>query len=383
MNKCPINFNPYDIQYADDMFDIYGALRDNEPVYWNDKEKFWIITRYDDLINNLKNYKIFSSQYGSTPPTRVPYGSEIDNKFFIERKDPPEHNIDRRILKKILNELIDKDFKSQIKLNIKEILKSVTGEIEVVSTIFQHYPIQAVSELLGIDTDAIKSLHRYTEKFFDLSDEKTQKESSIAIAKYLLQNQPTKLTYLKNMSVGDLVINEFEIMRFAIILIMAGYETVTNTLSNLIVDLSSNRDQFELLLKNKSLIPDAVEESLRLRRIAQQVMRTALTDIQIHDKTIKEGDVVVFLNGAANTDPRYIENSPDKFIVNRQRNPINLSFGYGPHYCPGAHFARIQLIFFLEEIVDNYSNFKIISKEKTKNNNLSGRYWEKIYVEFK
>lgn len=381
MSECPINFNPYDIRYSTDIFNIYETLRSDHPVYWNDKDKFWIISKYEDVTHGLKDYKTFTSHYGITPTTRIDYSDKTPNKFFMERKDPPEHNEDRRILNRILNFLITEDFKKEIKLNISSLLLNFNSGSDIISDVFSIYPIQTVSQMLGFNQETMLMLKLETENLFNLSSKEKQDQSTINISKYIHRNPPEKLVNLKKIKIDNREISDIDIIKFSIILIIAGYETVTNALSNLLIDLDDNREQFNILLKNKTLIPNAIEESLRLRRVAQSVMRTATRDIEIHGNLIKEGDSVVFLNGSANTDPDYIKEFPKKFLVGRQHDKLNLSFSYGPHYCPGAEIARMQLKFFLEEILDKYPKFKILSKNITQKNNLSGRYWDKIYVE--
>lgn len=381
MSACPINFDPYDIKYADYIFDIYENLRNNEPIYWNEEQQFWVISRHKDVTSGLKDYKTFTSHYGITPTTRINYSDKTSNKFFMERKDPPEHNDDRRILNRILNFLVTEDFKKEIKLNISSLLLNFNSGSDIISNVFNIYPIQTVSEMLGFDQDTMLMLKLETENLFNLSSKEKQDQSTINISKYIHRNPPKKLVNLKKIKIDNRELSDIDIIKFSIILIIAGYETVTNALSNLLIDLDDNRTQFDILLRNKELIPNAVEESLRLRRVAQSVMRTATRDIEMYGKLIKEGDSVVFLNGSANTDPNYIKEFPKKFLVNRQHDKLNLSFSYGPHYCPGAEIARMQLKFFLEEMVNKYPKFKILSKNITQKNNLSGRYWDKIYVE--
>ena len=145
---------------------------------------------------------------------------------------------------------------------------------------------------------------------------------------------------------------------FILLLINAGEDTVRNLTGGGVITLLQHPDQLAQLRNDPSLMPKAVEELVRYQSPVIYQRRTATADTTIGDTSIKKGDKVVLYYGAANRDPDLIAR-PEEFIIDRDPNPHMGFGGGGPHFCLGAHIARMQIGAILSRIVTRLPDLKL------------------------
>jgi cytochrome P450 len=138
---------------------------------------------------------------------------------------------------------------------------------------------------------------------------------------------------------GD-VLSEEELYAQCVFFLFAGHETTSNLIGNGMVCLLRHPDQFELLYAQPSLVTGFIEEALRYEGPMQYTFRMARHDFILLDHSIRKGQVLVFLFGAANRDPE-VFSEPDRFYITRKKN-THLTFGYGLHHCIGASTACME-----------------------------------------
>jgi cytochrome P450 len=131
--------------------------------------------------------------------------------------------------------------------------------------------------------------------------------------------------------------------------VIAGHETTTKLLANAIELLAEHPEQRARLVDDPALVPGAVEEVLRHRNSTQYMHRTLRRDVQLHGETMRAGDSVLLVIGAANHDEREFGPTAEQFDIDR-RPERHLAFGYGAHFCLGAALARLESTVALEEI---------------------------------
>ncbi|HHL3304519.1 TPA: cytochrome P450, partial [Bacillus cereus] len=149
-----------------------------------------------------------------------------------------------------------------------------------------------------------------------------------------------------------------EIVSFCKLLLVAGNETTTNLLGNLLYCLIEHPDVYKQIQQDTALIPKAIEEVLRYRSPAQRVVRRVKKEMQLNGQTLQVDQIISAWVGSANRDSNYFKDA-DSFNIHRKRNP-HLAFGHGIHFCLGARLARLEATIVLMELIKKYKSFSFI-----------------------
>jgi cholest-4-en-3-one 26-monooxygenase len=166
-----------------------------------------------------------------------------------------------------------------------------------------------------------------------------------------LQPRQDLISVLLDAEVEGEKLNELELDLFFLLLIVAGNETTRNLMSGAMAAFFDHPDQWELLRRDRSLLPGAVEEMLRYVTPVMHFRRTATADLELHGQQIEEGDKIVFWHTSANRDESAFEN-PDTFDITRSPNNHIAFGGGGPHFCLGANLARMEIRVMFEHLLD-------------------------------
>lgn len=376
-------YDPYLVTL--DNYKIYNYLLKNNPCFWDDRYQCWIVSRYSDITSCLRNYKRYTSNYGITFETLRKFEDIISNynlPFF--EMDPPHHSIQRRIINRILSSQIEKNLKLDVENIFQNCMNSfnLKNPIDVVNTIFLEYPILVISYIFGISENESKFLKHESKKLFNLSPIDDQIDAIKNIGKFFKNNTPQKIKEILEEELYILNIKNNDIITIAASIVIAGHETITAELSNLIYNCYIYKNEFKKIIENKKLIKNFVEESLRHRYMSHFVIRTSTEDHYLYNSRIKKGDAVLFLNGSGDLDPEIYGENSSAFSIERDYSKANLSFGYGAHSCPGQNLAKLEINTALEYIINNYKDFYITDKKLLSRFNLSGAVWENLYVQF-
>jgi len=173
-----------------------------------------------------------------------------------------------------------------------------------------------------------------------------------------LQPKEDLISVLLNAEIEGEKLNELELDLFFLLLIVAGNETTRNLMSGAMTAFFDHPDQWELLRKDRSLLPAAVEEMLRYVTPVMHFRRTATADMELHEQEIKEGDKIVFWHTSANRDEAAFEN-PDTFDITRSPNNHIAFGGGGPHFCLGANLARMEIMVMFDRLLDRIPDMRL------------------------
>lgn len=369
----PENVPIYDIDfYSDevikDTLPHFTKMREMGPIVFIPKLGNYAITRYAEIREALVNWKIFSSAQGiSADKFNCEYFREASNIV----RDPPVHDEIRVVMAApLLPKALDASIRSEIESHAEKLIDNLIlkGEFDVVSDLSRYLPVTLVTELVGLPEKGRENMLKWAGAAFDLTGPQNERgKKAIEVLDEMREwiNTEVTLDSLKPGSltarVRDLVDRgELEEKYFLSIMndyITAALDSTISATSQLIYQLGKNPDQWELLQKDGSLIPNAVNEAVRLGAPVRSFTRTVTEDYMLGGVTLPAGARVMILYGSANRDERQFEN-PEKFDVTRKTRD-HVGFGAGKHQCVGMHLAKLEMESILTAMLSRVSRIEV------------------------
>jgi cytochrome P450 len=363
--ETEIAYNPFDPEFRVNPYPVLKRLREQAPVY-RSPLGFIALSRYEDCVAMLRSPHA-SSDSRKTPGWRdrvIAEGFDPD-KLLAESNppflflDPPDHTRLRGLVSKAFTPRVVEGLRPRIEEIVEELLDAAEerGRFDAIEDFAYPLPVRIISEMLGVPPeDEAKfrgwsaELARSLDPDFALPPEVIQRrqQAGEALAAFMGDLIARRRVEPRDDLVSGLIaaeeeghkLTEAELVTTCILLLIAGHETTVNLIGNGINALLRNRDQFELLRAEPSLIKSAVEELLRYDAPVQLTGRDALVDIELSDTTVRAGEMCVLLLSGANRDPAQFSD-PDRLDIRREDNR-HLAFGMGIHFCLGAPLARVE-----------------------------------------
>lgn len=360
-----------------DPWEHLTRLRAKGRMAWNEEGGFWVASHHAEV------------QRASTDPTRfcsaqgimtAEIGNPFDTPPTMMHTDPPDHTRYRGLVAPAFRPSAMKALQPRLEAHVARLLDrvSVRTPIDIVSDVMVPFPLLVICELLGVPPEDWEKFYLWSEVSIpgatDYTDEQIQQIRGEMVT-YLLA-----AVTAKRGSSGDDVfsilaeagISDIEIMMFAIQLLVAGNETVRNTMSAGVVALAQHPDQWQRLRADRSLVPLAAEEMLRWSSSVIYFMRTAVNGTELGGVTLDAGDPVVLLYASANRDEDVFGPTATQFDITRHPNP-HLAFGFGTHFCIGAALARQEISVVLDAMLDRFSAIELASEpERTRSAIIAG-----------
>jgi cytochrome P450 len=337
---------------------LYSELRELRPVskiMLPSGMPAWLVARHADIRAVLGSPLVSSNPRRPGFPQLHPHDAEDANRepVLIEM-DPPQHDIQRKMLAKEFSVARVDAMRSGIEKIVNEQIDALLRRgppADLLATFALPIPSRVIAELLGIpyaDHDLFESRTRAA-----VSSSTSNEEATAAfeeISGYLdrlvtaKEQHPTDdlLGRLIMASPGQGALTHEELVRMAVLLLMAGFETTANSIALGVVALLEHPAQLALLRSDPSLASGAVEELLRYNSLADtDALRVAVSDLEVGGQLVRAGEGIIPLFAAGNRDPRVFERPDDLDIRRSGRN--HLGFGYGVHQCVGLNLARAQI----------------------------------------
>jgi len=363
--------------YAGDPFPVYDWLRTNAPVYRDEKNSLWIISKYADVAYVSKNPKLFCSRFGVTP--------DADVQISIVTMDDPRHTKLRSIISRGFTPRMVATLEPSMRRIVRECIDAIAdkGECDFVSELAVPVPLLVIAEMIGIPHEDRQAFWHWSDTMILAAGQQNNPEilekASMAFleyAEYLQRIFEDRRKHPKEDLVSILVaaqddgtlaadgenLSNDELLMFMTLLLVAGNETTRNGMSGGMLVLSEHPEEYRRLRDNPQLLPSAVEEVLRWVAPIVGFRRTATQDTELRGQTIREGDKVLMLYQSANRDDEVFD-EPNRFRVDRQPND-HLAFGIGTHFCLGANLARIELRILFEELIRRLPDIRVVPGAK-------------------
>lgn len=343
---------------------LLAHLREHEPLHWNDEADgpgFWSVTRYEDVIRVVNDPETFINGDGTQILSRKVEGGTST----VHNTDPPRHGKLRKLAAPHLRAVKIKEWQDVIDRAVDAILDDIEtrGEVDFVHSASALLPIQALGQVLGVPLEDCGLLLDWTNRvvsddpeYMVRPDEKERARTEMFA--YFKELSEQRRREPRNDIVSKLVHAELDgeplpwddLAAYYFVLVGAGNETTRNLLTGMVLAFDEFPEQWDKLAEDRSLLRPAIEEMLRYITPIRAMRRTATTDVQWGDRTIRAGDKVVCWFQAANRDPAVFDD-PDVVRIDRQDNE-HVGFGWGIHACMGSHLARAEAISFLTKLLD-------------------------------
>ena len=385
-----IYFDPYDVGLIADPYPMFKRLRDELPIYYNERLDFWATSRYADVNRGLFDHETFSSGRGNILEL-IKADMEIPSGLLV-MEDPPRHDIHRKLVARMFTPRKIAELEDMIRAYCVACLDPFGpgDDFDFIADLGRQMPMRVICTLLGIPpqlqvaTRDRADRHLTTEAGQPMAVASEGFDDGTFFADYV----DWRATHPGDDIVTELLSVEFtdehgvtrrltrdELLMYINVVSAAGNETTTRLIGWAAKVLAEHPDQRAELAADRGLIPDAVEEILRLEPPAPHVARHVTRDVEYYGHTVPAGSVMIFLVGAANRDHRQFPPDGDVFDIHRRARG-HLAFGVGAHYCLGAALARLEGRIALEELLARFPAWEIDLDRARMSTTSTVRGWE-------
>jgi cytochrome P450 len=361
------DYDPLDPDTLADPFPAYAELRRSCPVHRSERptSPFFTLSRHDDVLAGLRDWELWSMRYGDSPHYTRPAG------LF---NDPPEHTGFRKLFNRGFTPRTVGRLEADIELLARELIGSMVerGHGDFHDCYASPLPATIIARLLGVppdDLDLFRSMCDDLTATYNEADPAVsgppraridayfqhhidERRAALAAAGVVEPGPEALGTVVPDDLLSGLVVAEHDGRRLGdddlhltlLLLLLGGLETSTALLTNMVWRLLEDRTRWETVRADPELVDLAVEESLRHDPPVLGLFRTPTRDVELHDVDIPAKAKVMLCFASANRDAPNGLDRPDDFRLDRPIDEVrqHLSFGFGAHYCPGAHLARME-----------------------------------------
>ena len=367
-------WDPLDTELDDNPYDTWRRLRDEAPVWWNDRYGFYAVSRYADVEAAHRDPATFSSAHGTVLELMDNDMSGTGQIIFM---DPPAHTTLRALVSRAFTPRRTAMLEDDVRAICAELLDPLVGadEFDYVQDFAAQVPSRVISRLVGVPEEDREEQRHNIDAVFHIEPGVGMMNETSLNAQFALHTYLTGLIQRKKEEPGDDLISllcgssitdddgnerhltDGELADFTNLLFSAGTETVMRLLGNAAVLLAQHPDQRQILVDEPSVIPSAVEELLRYEAPSPVQGRWTTHDTEIGGVPVPAGSKVLLITGSAGRDEREYPD-PDRFDVRRTFR-THVSFGYGIHFCVGANLARVEGRIALEETLKRFPAWEL------------------------
>ena len=369
-----VYYHPLSREIFEDPYPVYRKLRDHAPVYYCEEVGMWVVSRFEDVRNALRDHETYCSRFG--PAIENP--DEDGRKYSIVSMDPPRHDHVRSILSRLFTPNRIAALEPAIREIVCEHLDPLQrgSVIDAAVQIANPIPSDVMGLLLGVPAKDRAQLREWWDTFLAREEGQVAVPRAAVAASRKISDYIQGLIEERRRKPGDDVISlichgdhttrsgiqvemsDNDVLMFCNLMAAAGSETTVKLIGNALFALSKHSAERDRIFANPALIVPAVDEALRYDTPSHYVARVTTRDVELHGVKIPRGSWVYLLLGSANRDEREYPD-PDAFIPDR-RPKFNVFFGSGRHICLGQFLARLELQVVLEEFAKRFPRYRVI-----------------------
>jgi cytochrome P450 len=388
-----IYYDPFNKEIDKDPHPLWKRMRDEAPLYRNEKYDFYALSRYDDVEKALVDWDTYRSGKGSTLET-IMAGMEIPPGLIL-MEDPPVHDVHRGLMSRVFTPRAMNAIEPKVREFCARTLDPLVeaGRFDFIADLGAVMPMLTIGMLLGIPEEDQVAIRDRIDEGLRLDDDTEVPTGDLALAGSELfadyidwrAEHPSDdlMTQLLNAEFEDETgttrrLTRMEVLIYVMLLAGAGNETTTRLIGWTGKLLAEHPDQRRELAADRSLVPHAIEEILRYEAPSPVQARTVNHDVAYYGRTVSEGSVMVLLNGSGNRDDRHFADG-DCFDIHRSIDH-HLSFGYGLHFCLGAALARLEGRVALDEVLKRWADWDVDWENAKQAHTPTVRGWERLPV---
>jgi cytochrome P450 len=367
-----VYFDPYDVAINADPYPVYERLREESPAYFNERYGFWALSRHADVEKALVNWQTFTSTRSDIldimrADLELPSG-------VVMFEDPPLHTKHRGLMSRVFTPRRMAELEQQVRDFCAKCLDPLVGSggFDIIAEVSSILPMRVIGMLLGIPEQDQVAIRDRTD-----ANLRTRPGEPMRVRKENVATGDLFTDYIewrsKNPSddlMTQLLNAEFEdehgelrkltrqeVLTYTSVLAGAGNETTGRLIGWLVKVLAEHPDQRREIAGDRSLIPRAIDETLRFEPTGHSTARWVTHDIDYHGVTIPADSPLLLIAASANRDPRRYD-SPDVFDIHRP-DVQHLTFGFGLHFCLGASLARLEGQVVLDELLNRFPEWDV------------------------
>ncbi|WP_301122898.1 cytochrome P450 [Mycolicibacterium fortuitum] len=389
-----VYYDPYDVGIVADPYPVYARLREEAPIYHNERYGFWALSRHADVEKVLADWETFSN---SRSDILELIKSDFDMPPGVMMfEDPPMHTLLRGLMSRVFTPRRMAEIEDQIRQFCVRCLDPLVGSggFDIIAELASMMPMRVIGMLLGIPESeqiGVRDANDANLRTEPGAPMKVVQADRIAdgriYADYVewRSNNPSDdlMTALLNVEFTDEFgitrkLERKEVLHYTQVVAGAGNETTGRLIGWLAKVLAEHPGQRREVERDRSLLTRAVDETLRFEPTGPHVARWVARDFEYDGTTVPAGSVMLLLFGAANRDPRRYRD-PDTFDIHRD-NPSHLTFGKGLHYCLGANLARLEGRVALDELLNRFPEWEIDYDSAKLAPTSTVRGWEQLRI---
>lgn len=370
--------------FINNPYPTFARFRNEAPVFWSEKGKYWIVSKYADIQGilrdlhyekGLQNANTLNPIVKMLPPVKEAIKSR---STWMLNQNPPDHTRLRSLVNRAFTPTMVNSMREHIEEIANRLLDDVAqkGEMDIVKDFAFPLPVTVIAEMLGVPPEDRNIIKEYShgltnglEPGFDLGRITRANKAVQDFEDYLRPLVEERRKHGKNDLISALVSAEEqgdklsmdELLGNCVLILVAGHETTVNLIGNSVLALLNNPDQMQMLKDQPSLCVTAVNEFLRYESPVQTVKRLAAQELQLHGEKIGAGDTLLLLLGSANRDPEHYQNA-DQLDITRADNK-HLAFGTGIHHCLGSSLAEVEGQIAIGTLLKRFPNLKMKSQK--------------------